>query len=98
MERSHTMNESAEKGAFLITMRHIRALAGKRGYRVIMDDTHLHVIKKSDEQITRAFDLHEPFRIDPPCTQQFTFMCIYFWIRGYDLTYEEPTMVRIERA
>ena len=92
------MDEREEKGAHLITMRHIRALAGKRGYRVIMDAPYLHVIKKSDEQISRSFDLHDPFRIDPSCTQQFTFVRIYFWIRGYDLTYEEPTMVRIERA
>ncbi len=92
------MDKREEKESPLITMRHIRALAGKRGYRVSMDDTHLYVIDKSDKQIACSFDLHDPFRIDPLCTQQFTFMRTYLWIRGYDLTYEEPTTVRIEHA
>jgi hypothetical protein len=81
-----------------ITIRHVRALAGKRGYHVIVEDSHIHVIKKCDEQIRRSFDLHDPFRIDPPCTQQFTFLCIYYWIRGYHISSEEKAMVRIEPA
>jgi hypothetical protein len=81
-----------------ITMRHIRALAAKRGYRVIVDIPSIHVIKKSDERIKHTFDLETPFRIDPPCTQQFTFICVSFWIRGYDLACEEKKTVRIQRA
>jgi hypothetical protein len=81
-----------------ITIRHIRALAGKRSYRVIVEDSHIHVIKKCDEQIRRSFDLHEPFEIDPPSTGQFTFMRIYCWMRGYELTSKEQATVRIERA
>ena len=92
------MNTSEEKDVSLITMRHIRALAGKRGYRVQMGDAHLVVTNKNDEQITCSFDVPDPFCLDPLCTQQCTFMRVYLWIRGYDLTYEEPTMVRIERA
>lgn len=92
------MNMSEEKEVSLITMRHIRALAGKQGYHVRINDTYLCMINKSDEQISRSFDLHAPFRIDPPYTQQCTFMRISLWIRGYDLTYEEPITVRIEPA
>ena len=92
------MDKHEEKEAPLITMRHIRALAGKRGYCVIRDDAHLHVVNKSNEQIICSFDLHDPFRIDPLCTQQFTLIRIYFWLRGYHLTYEEPTTVKIACA
>lgn len=92
------MDTREEREAPLMTLRRIRALAGKRGYRVIVDDTHLYVLNKSDEQIACSFDLRDPFRIDPLCTQQFILVRIYLWIRGYDLTYEEPPIVRIERA
>jgi hypothetical protein len=81
-----------------ITMRHIRALAGKRGYRVFVDGTHLHLIGKSDGQRRQTFDVDSPFRIDPPYTQQFTLLCLFLWLQGYDLTYEEPTTVKIDRA
>jgi hypothetical protein len=81
-----------------ITMKHIRALAGKRGYRVIVDIPHIHVIKKSDEHVKHTFDLDAPFGIDPARAQQFTFICISFWIRGYDLTCEEKQTVRVQRA
>ena len=81
-----------------ITMRHIRALAGKRGYRVMVDDSHLHIIQKRNERVKQSFDIHAPFMFDPSCTQQFTFICVYFWVRGYCLSYEENKTIRIERA
>ncbi len=81
-----------------ITMRHIRVLAGKRGYRVHMDKTHIHIIKKSDERITRSFDLNDPFGLDPPYARQFLFTRIYFWICGYDITAQEYANVHIACA
>ncbi len=77
-----------------MTMRHIWALAGKRGDRVIVYGIHIHVIKKDNEQIRQSFDLH-----DPSYTQLFFFIQNYLWIRGYLLTYdEERTAIKIERA
>lgn len=81
-----------------ITLRHIQVLAGKRGFRVIVDAPYIHVSKKSNEHLRQSFDLRTPFRVDLQHTQQFTFFRIYLWIRGYDLFCKEENIVQIQRA
>jgi hypothetical protein len=80
------------------TLRHIRALASKRGFSITLDDTIVHIVHKHCEQIQSSFDLSDPFRIDPALAQQFAFTRAYYWMRGYDLSYADNAKVLMRRG
>ena len=86
VERSHLMETYEEKDASFITMRHLRALAGKRGYRVLLDGTHLSMICMILSVLIRS-----PLSSLPS-------YALIFGYGGYSLSYEEPATVRRERA
>ena len=82
----------------LFTLRHIRALASKRGFSVTVDETIWMIVHKRFEQIQASFDLADPFSIDPASAQQFTLTRAYYWLRGYDLSYADNAKVLIRQG
>ena len=81
-----------------LTLRHIRAVAGRRGFSVTLADTVVYITHKHREQINSSFDLSDPFEVDPKCAYQFTCTRAYYWIRGYDLSYLGNAKVLICRG
>jgi hypothetical protein len=80
------------------TLRHIQAIASKRGFSVTLADPVVSLVHKHVEQINASFDFSDPFKLDPACTHQFTCTCAYYWIRGYDLSSADNANVPIRRG
>jgi hypothetical protein len=81
-----------------LTLRHIRALATKRGFSVRQEGSVLHIVHIRCPQIQSCFDLAAPFRIDPTAARQFTLTRAYYWLRGYDLSYADNRKVLMRRG
>jgi hypothetical protein len=82
----------------ILTLRHIRALAAKRGFSVRQEGTVLQIVHTRCAQIQSCFDLSDPFRLDPAAARQFTLTRAYYWLRGYDLSYADNRKVLMRRG